>query len=279
MTQPLHTAICARPHTAMLPARGSVRPRMVARLLEFAMARPPEVLALTVAPVGDGCTRMRRFYSDEAKAGASQLTDNRGGRVSTDDKYACAEVIQSWGLFRDQNRWDELLETFTPDGTIAVSWFRGSFLGFVEQCRLRSVRSGRSKHLLTPSVVRVAGDRALAETSVVILVRQEIKGTAVDLTSYARFLDRLERRREWKIAERAAVYEHDRLDPVEPSVNFAEMIQRANCTEYPAPYRYMAFRIISSGGALATPVHCDGTPETEELRARYEAWFEENDAH
>jgi hypothetical protein len=194
--------------------------------------------------------------------------------VSTDDKCACAELIQFWALFRDQNRWAELLETFTPDGTIAVSWFRGPYREFVEQCRLRSARSGRAKHLLTPSVVRVAGDRALAETSVVILVRQEINGIAVDLTSHARFLDRLERRGMWKIAERAAVYEHDRLDPVEPTANFAQLMQRANCSQYPPPYRYMAFRIISSGGALAAPVHCDGTPETEALRARYEAWLE-----
>jgi hypothetical protein len=199
----------------------------------------------------------------------------REGILTTDDKYACAEVIQSWGLFRDQNRWAELLETFTPEGTIAVSWFRGSFPDFVEQCRIRSVRSGRAKHLLTPSVVRVAGDRALAETNVVILVRQDIKGIAVDLTSHARFLDRLERRGVWKIAERAAVYEYDRLDPVEPSANFAEIMQRANCSQYPPPYRYMAFRVISSGGALAAPVHCYGTPETEELRTRYEEWFEE----
>jgi hypothetical protein len=195
--------------------------------------------------------------------------------VSTDDKYACAEVVQSWGLFRDQNRWDELLETFTPDGTIAVSWFRGSFPDFVEQCRLRSVRSSRAKHLLTPSVVRVAGDRALAETSVVILVRQDIKSVAVDLTSHARFLDRLEKRGVWKIAERATVYERDRLDPVEPSANFAEMMHRANCSQYPPQYRYMAFRVISSGGALATPVYCDGAPETEELRSRYRGWLAE----
>jgi SnoaL-like domain len=194
--------------------------------------------------------------------------------VSTDDKYACAEVIHSWGLFRDQNRWAELLETFTPDGFIAVSWFRGPFRDFVEQCRLRSARSSRSKHLLMPSVVRVAGDRALAETSVVILVRQDIQGTAVDLTSHARFLDRLERREAWKIAERATVYEHDRLDPVEPSDNFAQLMQRANCSQHPPPYRYMAFRVISSGGTLATPIYFDGSPETEKLRGRYEAWLE-----
>jgi hypothetical protein len=195
--------------------------------------------------------------------------------VSTDDKYACAEVIQLWGLLRDQSRWAELLETFTPDGTIAVSWFRGTFRDFVQQCRLRNASAGRSKHLLMPSVVWVAGDRALAETSVVILVRQDIKGVAVDLTSHARFLDRLERRGAWKIVERATIYEHDRLDPVEPSLNFTELMERGNCAQYPRPYRYMAFRIAAIGGALATPVHCDGSAETEALRARYTAWLAE----
>ena len=108
------------------------------------------------------------------------------------DKYACAELIQSWGLFRDQGRWAELLETFVPEGVIAVSWFEGPFTEFVERCRIRDAkRAGRSKHFISPSVVHMSRDRALAETSVIILVRQDIEGVAVDLTSNARFLDRL----------------------------------------------------------------------------------------
>src|SRR5262249_40181947 len=99
----------------------------------------------------------------------------RNRHVSTDDKYTCAEVIQSWGLYRDQLRWAELLETFTPDGTIAVSWFRGSFPDFVKACQSRTGRAGSAKHLLQPSVVQIAGARALAETSTVILVRQNVE--------------------------------------------------------------------------------------------------------
>ena len=111
--------------------------------------------------------------------------------MTIEDKYACAELIQSWGLYRDQRRWPELLATFHPDGEIAVSWFRGPFAEFVEHCK----RGGPSKHLISPSLVRVSGERAVAETSIVILVRQEIDDVAVDMTSRARFLDRLERRR------------------------------------------------------------------------------------
>src|SRR5437773_2073916 len=121
-----------------------------------------------------------------------------------EDTLACAELIQAWGLYRDQCRWDELLATFHPDGEIAVSWFRGPFREFVEHCK----RGGPSKHLISPSVVRVAGERAVAETNIVILVRQTIEGIAVDMTSRARFLDRLERRQgTWRILERAAIYE------------------------------------------------------------------------
>ena len=190
--------------------------------------------------------------------------------MTIQDKQSCADVIISWGLYRDQRRWPELLSTFHSDGEIAVSWFRGPFAEFVEHCR----RGGMSKHLIMAPLVRVAGDRALAETSIVILVRQVIDNLAVDMTSRARFLDRLERRQsEWKILERAAVYEQDRLDPVVPSDTFTRMMQAADVAHYPEPYRYMAFRLAAAGRALAEPVHYDGAPHTEELRTRYEAWL------
>ena len=190
--------------------------------------------------------------------------------MSCADKHTCAEVILSWGLYRDQRRWPELISTFHPDGEIAVSWFRGPFTDFVEHCK----RGSPSKHLIMPPVVRVAGDRAVAETGIVILVRQVIDRLPVDMTSRARFLDRLERRQgEWRILERAAVYEQDRLDPVVPSEAFARMMQAADVAQYPEAYRYMAFRLAAGGRALAEPVHYDGAPHTRELQARYDAWL------
>ena len=144
--------------------------------------------------------------------------------MDANDKYACAELIQAWGLYRDQGKWPQLLATFVPEGEIAVSWFSGSFREFVDRCRQSFEAGQRSKHLIFPSVVRLAGDRALAETNIVILVRQKIVGVIADMTSYARFLDRLERRGgRWGIAERAAIYERDRLDPVEPSEAFDKL--------------------------------------------------------
>ena len=192
--------------------------------------------------------------------------------MTTESKAACADVIVSWGLYRDQRRWPELLSTFHPDGEIAVSWFRGPFEQFVERCRA-AFNAGHtwSRHHLFPPTIRLNGDRAIAETSVVIRVRQKFNGIDVDLTSCSRFLDRVERHSGgWLIAERAAIYERDRLDPVEPSAAFDDLFAAANTAQYPEQYRYMAFRLAhSEGRTLAPVIYRDGGAETADLYARF----------
>jgi hypothetical protein len=194
--------------------------------------------------------------------------------MSLEDKLACADVIQTWGYCRDQGRWPGLLATFTPDGIITVSWFTGPFPQFVERCKAGFAAGQRSKHHLLPSTVRLGGERAVAETNVIIYVRQGIGGVPVDMTSHGRFLDRLERRGgRWAIRERVAIYERDRLDPVEPSEAFDELFKKADYASYPEQYRYMAARLAAVNRPLAPVVHRDGGPETEALYARYEAWL------
>ncbi len=197
-------------------------------------------------------------------------------KMQESDKYACAELIQAWGFYRDQGKWPELIATFAPEGQISVSWFRGGFREFVDHCRKSFDAGQRSKHHILPSTVHVAGERAVAETNIVILVRQKIGGVPVDMTSYARFLDRLERRgARWVILERAAVYERDRLDPVEPSEAFDQLFKATDLSIYPEQYRYMAARLVAAGRALAPVVYRDGTPETTQLYAHYGVWLGE----
>jgi SnoaL-like domain len=192
------------------------------------------------------------------------------------DKLAIAELINAWGLYRDQGKWKELRGTFTHDGHISVSWFRGPFEQFVERCRA-SHGSGHiwSRHHLFAPVVKVGKDRAVAETAVIIRVRQKFQGVEVDLTSCSRFLDRVERHGgAWLIAERAAIYERDRLDPVEASPAFDALFQAAETSHYPEQYRYMAFRIAhAEGRAMAPVVYRDGGQETADLYARFSAWL------
>ena len=193
-----------------------------------------------------------------------------------EDKFAIADVIQAWGVYRDQGKWDELRGTFTSDGHISISWFRGPFEQFVEHCKANAA-SGNTwsrHHLFAPSV-KLDKDRAVAETPVIIRVRQEFKGVPVDLTSCSRFLDRLERHAAgWLIAERAAIYERDRLDPVEPSAEYENLFLAGGAARFPEQYRYMAFRLAHAPGRkLASIVYCDGGAETADLYAPFSAWL------
>jgi hypothetical protein len=191
------------------------------------------------------------------------------------DKFVIAELINAWGLYRDQGKWKELRSTFTADGHISVSWFRGPFEQFVERCRAGHAAGHTwSRHHLSAPVIKIEKDRAIVETSVVIRVRQKFGGVDVDLTSCSRFLDRVERHGSaWLIAERAAIYERDRLDPVEPSSEF-DALFKEDTSHYPEQYRYMAFRIAhAEGRALAPVVYRDGGPETADLYARFSAWL------
>lgn len=193
------------------------------------------------------------------------------------DKLAIAELIQAWGVYRDQARWDELRGTFTPDGHISISWFRGAFEQFVERCKANHAAGQTwSRHHLFAPAVKVAGDRAVAETSVIIRVRQAFKGVPVDLTSCSRFLDRVERHPAgWLIAERAAIYERDRIDPVEPSQDYNNLFIAGGAARFPEQYRYMAFRLAHSPGrSLASVVYRDGGAETADLYARFAAWLD-----
>jgi hypothetical protein len=110
---------------------------------------------------------------------------------------------------------------------------------------------------------------------VIIRVRQKFDAVEADLTSFSRFLDRVERRGDtWLIAERAAIYERDRLDPVEPSPAFDALFAAAQTAHYPEQYRYMAFRLAhAEGRSLAPVIYRDSGAETADLYARYSRWL------
>ena len=190
------------------------------------------------------------------------------------DKLACAELVQAWGVYRDQGNGRSCAVRSRPTGIFRCRGSRGPFEQFVERCRA-NYGSGWSRHHLFTPTIKLNGDRATAETSVIIRVRQKFNGIDVDLTSCSRFLDRMERHAGgWLIAERAAIYERDRLDPVEPSAAFDALFAAANTAQYPEQYRYMAFRIAHAAGRTLAPViYRDGGPETADLYARFSDWL------
>lgn len=197
--------------------------------------------------------------------------------MTTSDRLDCMDLIQAWALYRDQGRWAELLDTFHPDGTIAVTWFKGAFADFVEASKRAAVGSkSLSKHQIGWPLVTLRGDRAMAETSIAIHGRATLDGVLVDNVSYGRFLDRLEcRAGRWRIAERVAIYEKDRLDPVVSGEAFDRFMTETDFSIYPEAYRFIGHRLVSAGRKLVSPIIVNASPEAEALYRRYRDWLEQ----
>lgn len=195
------------------------------------------------------------------------------------DKTEIADLIQKWGLCRDQARWEELLAFFAPGGTISVSWFSGPATDFIARAtkmfdptRTRNI----TKHQLWPSLVQVNGDRAVAETSVAINARQTFDGLTVDNTSYARFHDKLVRTDGvWGIQARIAIYEKDRMDAVDDPEAFAAFMKATDFSGVPTEFKFIGYRIVATGRQIADDVHLDATDRVRDLYAAGEAWLAE----
>lgn len=167
------------------------------------------------------------------------------------DRAVIVEAVQNWGLWRDTGRWDRLRSLYTADAIQHSTWFVGSAAEFIDRCIESARRGGRSQHFIGASSVDLNGDKAIAETRLVLLVRGTLQGSEVDVTCYGRSYDWFVRLgSEWRITRREMIYEKDRLDPVDPAA--VVKLDAKELARYPAGYRHLAY-LQASGGARITP--------------------------
>ena len=167
------------------------------------------------------------------------------------DRAAITQVVQDWSLARDTGRWDELRSFYTPDATMHTTSFVGSAAEFVERSMAAARNGARAQHFIGAASITLRGEKAIAETRMVLLVRGMLDGVEVDATCYGRFHDRFDKAEgQWRIQQRVPVYEKDRLDPVDPAATVTlkpELLAR-----HPDGYRYLAY-LQAHGGAAITP--------------------------
>ena len=174
--------------------------------------------------------------------------------------------------FRDEGQWDALRDLFHPQATIAVSWYRGPIDGFIEASRSMA---SPTKHWLGVPRIQVRGERALSEVDVAIMVRSKVGALEIDVTSYARFLDRfvLCEDGRWRIVERTGIYEKDRIDPVQPSILFWLVYRFARFARFPAEYRHLAFGLKRQGLQPADRVVVAHSRDEAALKASAATWL------
>lgn len=184
-----------------------------------------------------------------------------------------ADLVNNWTFFRDQEKWDAISATFHEGGTISLSWYAGPHEGFVAASRQLAARGGALlKHYVGVPRIRIEGGRALSEVNVTIMVRARTPAGEVDTTSYARFIDRIERRDgTWRIVQRVAVYEKDRADPVDrgslPDAFFEGL------EKYPAELKFLAASLDKGGIPLSSATVLDKSPQLAALLEENEIWL------
>ena len=189
------------------------------------------------------------------------------------DRMAINQVVQDWALARDNGIWDRLRSTFTADGTMHTTWLVGSADEFVRRSMEAARGPMRAQHFMGATSVKLGGDRAVAETHMMLLLRGQLVGIEVDVTCYGRMYDLFAREAgQWRIGKRVPIYAKDRLDPVDPASSVK--LDTAVLERHPEGYRHIAY-LQSQAGMLVT----EGlpTPKSDALARLYaegEAWLE-----
>jgi hypothetical protein len=186
------------------------------------------------------------------------------------DNAAVVAAVAHWALWRDTGRWDKLRALYTDDAIQHTTWFVGPAREFINRVVSRPL--GGSQHFVGACAVELNGDRAIAETRLVLLVRGALQGTEVDVTCYARSYDRFVRVDDaWRIQRREMIYEKDRLDPVDPAAHL--VLDEARLARYPLGYRHLAY-LQEAGGAHITPgLPVPGSEALKRLYSEGERWL------
>lgn len=188
------------------------------------------------------------------------------------DRIAIQELLGNWVLWRDSGEWERLATTWHDGGVMISTWQQSDAATFIAACKAGWDDGVDVLHTQGPTAIRLAGDRAIAQSKMTIAQRVTIDGRSVDVTCFGRFYDFLERRAgRWGIVLRQPIYERDRLDGVEPGMALAldpELLAR-----FPDGYRHLAYVQTLMGLTVKPDMPGRKGPEVEHLYACGRAWL------
>ncbi|HEX4752185.1 MAG TPA: nuclear transport factor 2 family protein [Solirubrobacterales bacterium] len=196
--------------------------------------------------------------------------------TSQTDKLEIQELIRMERYWRDTARWDRLAAAYTPDSRVRTTWFDGSGPDFAEASREMANRGRLSRHLITPTYVRVEGDRGLVDSYGEIHNRERVAEVEVDILMYCRFFSRVARTDDgWRLASFDGIYLKDQLTPVDPGAELP--IDWAEVERFPRPsYRVWAYTLSLKGYEIGAEELGEDRPEKiEEFMRAAEGWLHE----
>jgi len=163
------------------------------------------------------------------------------------DKFLIAELAQAERRARDARDWQLMLDCYHADSRIFLSWIDGTADEFVLASQRMAERpGGHALHQNGATLVRLNGDRALADTPCAILMRRLFDGVECDLTGYCRHRSRVERRGgRWRLRSLTGVYEKNTLVPVLPGT--APKLDEQRLARYRPSYNFQCYHREQEG--------------------------------
>jgi hypothetical protein len=197
----------------------------------------------------------------------------------TIDRSEIINLVSKSVITRDSGLWDQLAECYHSKAEFTSSWWAGKPSDFVKAAskKLEAAREegGEQKHITSNHWVVINSDRATAECDLILYMRRAIKGVEMDFATWSRRLHLLAKENgEWKIWRRFAIYERDRVDAVDPSVDLSEQLDQSELAKYPKQIRHHLWRNQIHGSAPVGNLCIRGTPQESVVREEARQWIE-----
>jgi hypothetical protein len=195
----------------------------------------------------------------------------------TEDEHQIASLLIRWGHARDSDDWETLAGCFHDDARIHISWISGPAKDYIARSRVMAAarKSGEhAKHLISGPWIQVNQDRAFTRCHANLYVRTTIKGHECDLQSWIRFFDLLKKNDDvWRIVKRTAVYEKDRLEPVDPRGVPKDFFDDMELSAFPASAKFLCYWQLCSGRLASTNIISVYSDRERGLREEGERWL------
>lgn len=192
------------------------------------------------------------------------------------DRMKIRELMEYERYCRDNGLYDEAASCYSDDAQIHVSWFNGPASEYWE--KTKQAHGSGSKHKIFSTAVFINGNKAVAETQVMMLSpRINIQGCDMDMQSQARIFARLIKRDdEWKILYGDCIYERDELIPSTPGTKVPDLAPLVK--DYRESYRNLSYVLSLQGLTSGQDLPGDDKPETvQKLYDETSRWMFEDD--
>ena len=189
------------------------------------------------------------------------------------DKLAIREVIDGWIIWSDSGDWERFKTVWHPGAVMSATWFQAPAEDFMRARREGWERGVSIIHFQGGTTVELKGNRAIAQTKMIISQRAKVHEVLCDVNCMGRFYDFFEKRDgRWAICRRQPIYEKDWITSVDSQQTIK--LDPKILESYPEGYRHLAYLQAGIGYNVGRDRPGLKGPIVEALYERGKNWLE-----